>query len=151
MASLRFDLNFLEYWRYVNRGGVPENSGVYCVYASTYDSNSDTVTLKRLLYIGEAGNMRERLENHEKLEDWKKQLKAGEIISFSCTKVDSYYRERVEAALIYKHKPPVNTEYVNNFPYDETTISTSGRNELLSAYFTVYRTTNNRSTLLGGW
>ena len=151
MASLKFSLEFLGYWRYENRGGVPEKSGVYCVYASTYNSFDETVNLKRLLYIGEAGNMRERLQNHEKLKDWERQLEPGEIISFSCVKVDAYYRERVEAALIYKHKPPVNSEYVNNFPYDETTISTSGCNALLSTYFTVYKTGTARSTLLGGW
>lgn len=151
MASLTFSLDFSGYWRYINRSGVPESSGVYCVYASTYNPLNETVNLKRLLYIGEAGNMCERLQNHEKLKDWEKQLEPGEIISFSCVKVDAYYRERVEAALIYYHKPPVNTEYVNNFPYDETTIYTSGCSALLSTYFTVYKTGTVRSTLLGGW
>lgn len=150
MASLKFSLEFLGYWRYENRGGVPEKSGVYCVYASTYNSLNETVDLKRLLYIGEAGDMRKRLVNHEKLREWEKQLKPGEIISFSCVQVDAYYRERVEAALIYKHKPPVNTEYIYHFPYDETTISTSGCNALLYTYFTVYKTDTARSTLLGG-
>ena len=150
MASLNFSLNFLEYWRYINRSGVPESSGVYCVYASTYNPLDEKFILKRLLYIGEAGNMRQRLENHEKLKEWEKQLEPGEIISFSCVKVDAYYRERVEAALIYKHKPPVNTEYVYNFPYDKTTIYTSGCNALLYTYFTVYKTDTARSTLLGG-
>ncbi len=151
MTKLKFDLDFLGYWRYVNRAGIPDKSGVYCVYASTYNPDAKTVDLKRLLYIGESENMRERLENHERLEDWEKLLKPGEIISFSCVKVDAYYCERVEAALIFKHKPPTNVEYVNNFPYDETTISTTGCNALLSPYFTVSRTTSGRSALLGGW
>ena len=148
MASLYFNLNFEGYWRYVNRGSVPDKSGVYCVYATTYNSNNNTVTLNRLLYIGESENIRERLSNHEKLKDWERLLKPGEIISFSTVKVDPYYRERVEAAMIFEHKPPVNTEYVYNFPFDETTISTKGDNALLKEHFVVFRT-NSRSSLLG--
>jgi hypothetical protein len=49
-------------------------------------------------------------------------------------------RERAEAAMIHHHKPPANTEYVNSFPYDTTTVSTSGQIVLLSPLFTVHRT-----------
>lgn len=62
------------------------------------------------------------------------------MLCYSFTEVvDNNDRARVEAALINKHKPPENTEYVNNFPFDTTTIETSGRNALLSKSFTVKR------------
>jgi len=47
---------------------------------------------------------------------------------------------RVEAAYIFKHKPPVNIDYVKSFPFDQTTIVTSGSNAELYIDFTVYRT-----------
>lgn len=39
--------------------------------------------------------------------------------------------------MIFKHKPPCNTEYVDSFPFDETTVRTKGENSLLSPDFTV--------------
>lgn len=140
MTSKTYNQVFKGYWRYKNRGGVPKTSGVYCVYRGTYNSNSDTVSLERLLYIGQAKNINERLENHEKLPEWEKYLKMGEEIIFSCTELELSNLDRFEAAMIYEHKPPVNEEYVNNFPYDTTIVYTSGRNTLLKEYFTVYGT-----------
>ena len=140
MAEQNFDVNFNGYWRYINRGGTPEKPGVYCVYTSTYNEAEKTVSLRKLLYIGESENVNERLQNHEKESDWKRQLTTGEILSFSVSEVSSIARYRIEAALIFKHKPHVNTEYVNSFPFDKTTINTSGQNTLLNSSFTVYKT-----------
>ena len=50
-------------------------------------------------------------------------------------------RERAEAAMIFKHKPPCSTQFVESFPFDTTTITTSGKNALMHAQFTVTRTT----------
>lgn len=140
MTEQSYNLNFEGYWRYINRGGVPKSSGVYCVYTSIYNEQKKTITLNKLIYIGESENVNERLQNHEKEDYWKKHLKANEILSFSCAKVESSYRERTEAALIFKHKPPVNTEYVTSFPFDTTTIKSNGETALLNPSFTVYRT-----------
>lgn len=137
-----YQQEFKGYWRYKNRGGVPKTSGVYGVYKGTYNSSNDKVSLERLLYIGQAKNMNERLENHEKLSAWKKYLKSGEEIIFSCTELETSDLDRFEAAMIYEHKPPVNEEYVNNFPYDSTTIYTLGMNALLKERFTVYNTSS---------
>lgn len=42
--------------------------------------------------------------------------------------------------MIFKHKPPENTEYVDSFPFDQTTTDLSGKTKLLHTSFTVYRT-----------
>jgi hypothetical protein len=42
--------------------------------------------------------------------------------------------------MIFKHKPLENTEYVNDFPFDQTTMNLSGKTALLHTSFTVYRT-----------
>lgn len=140
MTTKTYKQEFQGYWRYENRGGVPKESGVYCVYRGTYNSSQKTVSLTQLLYIGQAKNMNERLEKHEKLTQWEKYLKLGEQIIFSCTELELSELDRFEAAMINAHKPPVNEEYVNNFPYDSTSVYTSGEKALLKEYFTVHMT-----------
>jgi hypothetical protein len=41
-------------------------------------------------------------------------------------------RQRAEAAMIFKHKPHCNTTYVDAFPFDTTTVSTSGKDALMA-------------------
>lgn len=131
-------LSFKGYWREVKKSAVPEVSGVYCVYAATYHGETETVSLRELLYVGESSDVRDRLANHERLKDWKRRLKAGETLCYAVATVNSSDRERAEAAVIYRHKPPCNVEYVNRFPFETTHIETSGRNRFLEAAFTVY-------------
>lgn len=142
MVAKSYDLNFDGYWRVPNIGGLPDGSGIYDVYACVNNVSAGTVTLNRLLYTGEAQNVRERVAGHEKSDMWRRQLQAGEELCFNAALIGpSADRLRAEAAMIFKHKPPCNTEFVNDFPYDQTTITTRGRNALLAAQFTVYPTT----------
>lgn len=128
---------FKGYWRYQNRGSITSDSGVYCVYAGSYNSIEDTVSLRKLLYIGQSENIRERISNHEKEAEWKRYLYSGEELIFSCTKLLISELDRFEAAMIYKHKPPINTEYVYNFPFPTTEVTTQGHNILLYKNFVV--------------
>ncbi|MCX6770300.1 MAG: GIY-YIG nuclease family protein [Candidatus Micrarchaeota archaeon] len=137
--SIEFD----GYWMEVNKGGIHEYSGVYCVYECTFDSSKKTVTLNKLLYIGEtadAGGVRGRIANHEKLDEWNRYVRAGNTLCYSSAPVGDTDRERVEAALIFKHQPPVNSEHKDSFDYDATTINTTGENALLTSSFTVRKT-----------
>ena len=138
MTAKSYSLTYDGNWRESNFSSVPEKSGVYTVYACRYDKEKKTVSIRKLIYIGEAGNVRDRVLKHEKLPIWRQHLAYGEeiCVNFAEINID---RERVEAALINHHKPPENTEYVNNFPFDQTTVSTSGENTLLSDEFTVKR------------
>jgi len=106
------------------------------------------VGLLKLIYIGESGNVQARVANHERTHDWKKHVRYGNELVFSSTLIKAADRERVEAALIYEHKPPENTEYVDSFPYDTTSVYTSGRNALLKSSFTVYSTLNSLAGFL---
>jgi len=139
MTSKTFNVSFEGYWREKNISGIPAKSGVYCVYECTYDSKSATVTIRQLIYIGEASDVRERVKNHEKKPKWKRYVSSGNELCYNFGHVESAYRDRVEAAFIFKHKPPENTEYVDKFPFDTTTIKASGRTAKLNTNFTVYR------------
>ena len=155
MAAKSYSLDFDGYWRVPNKGGLPDRSGIYCVYACVHNASAETVTIRRLFYIGEAANIRNRVANHERWDDWTRELKTGEVLCFNAALISpAADRERAEAAMIHRHKPSCNVEYVNKFPFDKTTISTAGKNSKLSGHFTVSKTAASRglghATLLGG-
>jgi len=139
MAAKTIYLAFDGYWREKNMGDIPKESGVYCVYECTHDPKEGTVSISKLIYIGEAEDVSKRISNHEKWPLWRKHCSASCQICFSFAPIKSPDRQRSEAALIYKHKPPVNDEYKDKFPFDETTMRLSGRTALLNENFTVYR------------
>lgn len=155
MAAKSYSLEFSGYWRVSNAGGLPARSGVYGVYACTHNMLANTVTLQRLLYIGEAENVQARVAGHERWSDWARELKMGEELCFNAALIGpAPDRQRAEAAMIFHHKPSCNVEYVHNFPFDATSIATSGTNALMNSYFTVQPTLAlgglARATLLGG-
>jgi excinuclease UvrABC nuclease subunit len=140
MLDKAITVEFDGYWRDENKSGLPAESGVYCVYECTHNVNENTVSIHMLLYIGESDNVNRRVTNHEKYQDWLKHVRNGNELCFSYGSAGTSDRARTEAALILKHKPPVNDEYVDSFPYDTTTISLSGKTALLNTHFTVNRT-----------
>ena len=155
MAAKSYSLDYDGYWRAPNISGLPAQAGIYCVYACVHNVTEKTVTLRRLLYIGEAENVRNRVAKHERWDDWVRELKAGEELCFNAALISpTADRERAEAAMIHHHKPPCNVEYVNAFPFNTTTVSTRGKNEKLDGHFTVYTTpatgAQRRASLLGG-
>lgn len=137
MAALTFNQKFEGYWVDGIEGSLPKKSGVYCVYECIHNVKEKTVKIEKLIYIGESENVDKRISNHEKKEDWKKQLKNDRIICYSFTQVENDHRTRVEASLIFQHKPILNEEYMVNFPFDKTTIISEGANAMLDAFFTV--------------
>ncbi len=140
MAAKTISIDFVGYRRDEKKSGLPAISGIYCVYTCTYDKDEKTVSLHKLVYIGEAGNINSRIAKHNKYEDWLRHVKSGDELCFSYGAVPSADRDRAEAAMIFKHKPPENTEYIDSFPFDKTTISLSGKTRLLKSRFTVERT-----------
>jgi len=140
MAEKTITIEFDGYWRDENKGGLPAKSGVYCVYECTHNVSQKMVTIHKLIYIGESEDVKSRVENHEKYSNWLKHVRRGNELCFSFGGVGATDRARAEAALIFKHKPPENDEYVDSFPFDRTTISLSGKTALLNTYFTVNRT-----------
>lgn len=74
MASQTFKIELDGYWREPNKGSIPAKSGVYCVYSCVHNANEKTISIKKLIYIGESEDVNDRISDHEKLPDWKKHL-----------------------------------------------------------------------------
>ena len=49
MTAQSYKLQFKGYRRERNKGGIPAESGIYCVYVSTYNSRKKTITLNKLV------------------------------------------------------------------------------------------------------
>ena len=139
MSEKTISLKFKGYWRDANKGGISNDSGIYCVYECTYNNQTDTVKIHKLIYVGESDEVRDRIAKHEKYEDWLKHIRQGNELCFSFGGVNSTDRKRSEAAIIFKHKPPENEEYKYSFPFDTTTMELSGKTVLLTRNFTVHR------------
>ena len=139
MSEQSFNINFRGYWLESHIASIPSDPGIYCVYACSFNEKTKTVIINKLIYVGEADDLNQRIKNHEKWPDWRKALDFGEELCFSFAHFDSSNRTRVEAALIFKHKPSLNDDYKDSFPFDKTTILLSGATELLFQIFTVER------------
>lgn len=135
-------LTFDGYRREPKVSSLPAEAGIYCVYTCTYNEDAKpkpTVTIAKLVYIGESRGIRGRVTTHPLQPAWKQQLTAGQVLCFSAAKVTPQTdRQRAEAALIFKHKPPVNDEYTKAFMgFDTTTINATGKTAKLTTTFTV--------------
>lgn len=137
MAEKTFNQKHDGYWRESNRGGIPKESGIYCVYECTHNVEKKNLSIHKLIYVGESSDVNSRIAKHEKTEDWKKHVKKGNVLCFSFSPIEDYYRERVEAAYINHHKPIENIEYVDEYPYDKTLVNTNGKSKYLDKSFIV--------------
>jgi hypothetical protein len=143
MAAKTINLAFKGYRREVNIGGLPKISGIYTVYVDTYNSSLDTVTLHKLIYIGQAEDINDRIANHEKWAEWRKYVGKGQELCFGYAEIANPDRERAECALIFHHKPPCCEQCTSSFDYDETTVISTGRHEFIDSPITVKRTPSN--------
>ncbi|MBI4834800.1 MAG: GIY-YIG nuclease family protein [Planctomycetes bacterium] len=136
MDSKTIHLKFEVCRREPNIGKIPEKPGIYVVYECSHAILADTLDLLDVVYIGSATNANGRIAHHEKWTEWRKHCGDSNQLCFFFAPI-AKDRKRTEAALIYKHKPPVNDEYKHEFPFGETTIILSGKTGLLRTYFTV--------------
>jgi len=132
-----YSIHFNGFWREEKKHGVPSESGIYCVYSCVRE---DKVIVKKLIYIGESQNVNYRIKDHEKLQQWTARLKPGEELCYNFGGVPSLERLRCETALIFKHKPVANTDYVDFFPYDKTNMTLTGETAKLKTSFSVTET-----------
>lgn len=116
---------------------MPAYSGIFIVYDTIYNLATDTVSLQKIIYIGEAENIRERIENHDMLETWKQYAQPGNELSFSAAHIDSSFRTRIKAAFIYHFKPPANSVFTDKYLYPPTRMVLSGKTAWLKSEFEV--------------
>ena len=101
--------------------GIPCQYGIYYVAAL----NSATNKLRNI-YVGQSDNLNTRLSGHERYDDFVDNLQQNESLVIHTTTVASNIIDRIEQALIYKLKPPLNDKHKSNFDHQDTTITITG-------------------------
>lgn len=131
----------LGYWTDAQMREVPEDSGVYCVYRAARDPETGEMAVQELLRVGEHRNARHGIRNDETREKWLAFIQPDEALWYAVGLCGPANRERLAAALINAHKPRFNSksEFLERFPFDETTVHVYGRKDKLQSIFTVQR------------
>jgi hypothetical protein len=137
MAEQTYIIHISGYWRDLNKSEIRKSSGIYFVYESFFDERAQTIDLLRLLYVGEAENVRARIMDHESYVSWLSNLGPGKELCYAFAPVDFFHRERVKAAFVITHKPPANINPEAPFLYDKTTLVSTGRTALVNPVITV--------------
>lgn len=88
----------------VGATGVASYPGVYRVEARSLSSGWS------LLYIGESGNIEDRIARHEKYDDWRRATTGS--LHFFAKKIESKDRRRQEEQdMIHRFRPPCNFQF----------------------------------------
>lgn len=125
------------YWRDKNKQGVPGYSGIYFVYTSRYNDTNDTLSLIKLLYVGENENVRDGITQNISFAYWRSFLANGEELCFSVAEMASAGRTAVRAAIVHELKPPANTEFKDSPWQTGFEVLLTGRTRLLPDHLMV--------------
>lgn len=127
----KYNVTFKGYRRDVNKSGLPSYGGIYMVYCCKFNENEQTVTLRKLIYIGKAINIHDRVCNHNRYEDFKRQLLQGEQLCYSYASVSPNEVDAVENGLIFMQKPELNEDLTDRYNYPDSEFCIEGACSLL--------------------
>ena len=128
----RYNINFKGYRRDCNKATLPHDSGIYMVYRCIYDSLTDKVTLKEIIYIGQAEDLCDRLNNHDKRPLFLKACERGEEICYAYANVSMDDLDIVENALVFAQKPRLNSDLIDSFNHESASFLVEGKCALLN-------------------
>lgn len=123
----RYSILFRGYRRDENKEGLPQYCGIYVVYRCTYNNENRTVRLIEMLYIGKSTNVKQRICNHTKRDDFIRQLGDGEELCYSYAEVSKADLDLIENALIFAQKPKLNEDLVDVYRYDSAEFILEGQ------------------------
>jgi len=133
-----FNLNIEGYWRLKNKKGIPTQPGVFFVYECSYNIDLATVTLIRIIYVGESTNVNRFIDTSESVELWLAFISEGHELCFSTAYLnDLMSRELVMAGYIKNLQPHFNKGFEIPFPYESYQVIASGKTSLLDTDFLV--------------
>lgn len=124
-----FDINFMGLLDDSEKEKFTREQGIYCVYVGTVSNNK--VTPKKLIYIGETGDFRERHydKEHEHYQDFLDECGFDEDIFYNYAVTTGFTTEdrvRVQDALIYELQPSINTLSTESFNHPKTVVNIKG-------------------------
>jgi hypothetical protein len=136
MAEQTIIIHIKGYWRNQDKMDLPEQAGLFFVYEANYNPTDQTVDLLKLIYIGDADNIKSQILHREHESSWMDHVAAGHGLCFGCAAIDNYYRGRARAAYVITHQPPANNNSAEVFQFDTTTIVSNGNTALINPVIT---------------
>lgn len=138
-SSVFLSPEMLGYWSDETLREMPDDGGIFCVFRAARDPESQEMKVQQLLYVGEHRNVRYGLQHHPDREKWRDTLEPGEELWYSMGLCSHANRERLLAAMIHAHKPRCNgaSEYLDRFPFPETSVHLYGKKDKLLNIFTI--------------
>lgn len=105
---------------------LPEEAGIYVVYACKQNPFRGEITSSRIIYIGKAGNIRERHYDpvhhpmnggycHDRLADFKKECNMLETLFYSFASVSDGNLDQAENALVAMQRPNLNSDLTDHY------------------------------------
>lgn len=125
-----YNLNYEGY--FVDKDDLPHYAGLYSVYTGIYNTETDEVMLRELIYIGEAEDIYARHHPHNKQAEFDAELRRGEILIYA-TAHHAEDRVRIQDALIYRVQPKLNTQATKSFNHPDTIINVKGTHKFIPA------------------
>lgn len=135
-----YEINCVGYWTSSSLDRFPTVAGLYFVYACEIVHGTAPI---KLLYIGEADNLRYDIRHSPEWDFWRADLDDGQDLSFALAALLAGQddRSRVASALIHSVKPPCNVGFEERFSFPKTEVNMSGRWKFDVNRFTVYQGT----------
>ncbi|MCF0220111.1 MAG: GIY-YIG nuclease family protein [Muribaculaceae bacterium] len=121
-----YNIEFQGYWRDANKDGIPSESGVYLVYRSRYNNETNTIGLIEIIYIGQSNDVHDRIVNHDQRKSFEETLKAGEELAFAIAPILEEELDIVEQSLIFAQKPELNDLYKDNYQQEDAAFKIGG-------------------------
>ena len=109
-----FDLVFDGY--YLSSYNFPEKSGIYCVYIS------DGKNVTKLAYIGQAENLKNRIQQHASSD-----YPSDRNYAYSFVTLPKKDLDQVEAALIFRFHPQDNKTLKDKYTHSTVELTISGK------------------------
>ncbi len=137
MAEATIVVHINGYWREEYLPEILTHPGIFFVYEANHNPEENTVDLLNLIYIGEAINIRERIKTHEKTHAWKSFIKKPNELFFASGIVDHHLLVRAKTAYIFGNNPIGNNGHIFHFPFDSTTLISTGKTAFLKPTITI--------------
>jgi hypothetical protein len=137
MAEATIVVHINGYWREEYLPESLSHPGIFFVYEAKHNPEENTVDLLSLIYIGKALNIRERIQSHENIPAWKSFIKKPNELFFASGIVDHHLLGRAKTAYIFGGNPVGNNGHILYFPFDNTTLISTGKTAFIKPTITI--------------
>ena len=127
----KYSVTFLGYRLDAAAGSLPSSSGIYMIYRCVYNKLTRRVKLVELFYIGQAYDLNDEINYHERHQEFLEQASSGEQICYAYARVEKASLNIIENALVYMQKPRLNTNLTDYYNYEDAEFQIEGKCQLL--------------------